>query len=161
MERASSTRRFRQRRPTRPRVCVQRVKQAPRGARRARRTFAMSYGGDGTLLETRERFCEKPGSNGFESRLDAAVLSAVLLFSMTLRKSITHAVWAARPCLLKRCDRPRLRVWRPLFRAAGVKAGDVHEFILQRAGDVSSCGHTIETTPVPVKLPKLSSFWRS
>ena len=108
-------------------MCVQRVKQALRGARRARRarprTFAMSYGGDGTLLETRERFCEKPGSNGFESRLDAAVLSAVLLFSMTLRKSITHAAWAARPCLLKRCDRPRLRVWRPLLRAASACEG--------------------------------------
>ena len=100
-------------------TCVRSAGEAaPRGARHARRTFAMSYGGDGTLLETRERFCEKPGSNGFESRLDAAVLSAVLLFSMTLRKSITHAAWAARPCLLKRCDRPRLRVWRPLLAGA-------------------------------------------
>ena len=47
----------------------------------------MSYGGEGTLLETRERFSEKPGSNGFESRLEAAVLSAVDEFSMTERKS--------------------------------------------------------------------------
>ena len=51
-------------------------------------------------------------------------------------------------------------------RARGTAAGSgacvfAQMFIYRGDGVQHSCGHTIETTPVPVKLPKLSSFWRS
>ena len=45
--------------------------------------------------------------------------------------------------------------------SGAVSGAGAAEFILRGGAHVLSCGHTIETTPVPVKLPKLSSFWRS
>ena len=45
--------------------------------------------------------------------------------------------------------------------SGAVSGAGAAEFILRGGAVPLSCGHTIETTPVPVKLPKLSSFWRS